>query len=77
MVAAFQLHFIAPAVDVIDRRGPGNEMHHPELKPKKAKVRFNHPPLLTRRSTSVLKVGVSYVWKMEKCITSYSQRRLR
>ena len=39
MVAAFQLRFIAFAVDVIDRRGPSNKMHS-QLKPKKAKVRY-------------------------------------
>ena len=39
MVAAFQLRFMAFAVDFIDRRGPSNEMRH-QLKPKKAKVRL-------------------------------------
>ena len=28
------------------------------------------PALLTRRSALVLKVGVSYWWKMMKCVTS-------
>ena len=39
MAAAFQLRFVAFAIDVIDRRGPSNEMHH-QLKPKKTKVRL-------------------------------------
>ena len=68
MEAAFQLRFMAFAVDVIDRHGPSNEMRR-QLKPKKAKgisslysskQRFTHPSLITRRSASVLKVGVSY-----------------
>ena len=37
MAAAFQLHFMAFAVDVIDGRGPSNKMLC-QLKPKKAKV---------------------------------------
>ena len=28
IVAAFQIHFMALAVDVIDRRGPSNKMDH-------------------------------------------------
>ena len=39
MVAAFQFCFMALAVDVIDRRGPSNEMHR-QLQPKKAEVRL-------------------------------------
>ena len=39
MAAAFQLRFTALAVDVIDRRGPSNEMHR-QLQPKKTKVRL-------------------------------------
>ena len=35
MAAAFQLHFMAFAVDVIDRRGPSNKMRR-QLKPKMA-----------------------------------------
>ena len=33
-------------------------------------------PLLTRQSAAVLKMVVSYVRKMAKCVTSYSQRTL-
>ena len=72
MAAAFQFHFMTLAVDVIDRWGPSNEMRR-QLQPKKTKEiishlysskrRFTHPPLLTRRSALVLKVGVSYGWK--------------
>ena len=29
--------------------------------------------LLTRQSALVFKVGVSYGWKMTKCVASYSQ----
>ena len=36
MAAAFQLRLMAFAIDVIDRRGPSNEMHHP----KTVKVRL-------------------------------------
>ena len=39
MAPAFQLCFMAFAIDVIDRRGPSNEMRR-QLKPKKAKVRL-------------------------------------
>ena len=39
MAAAFQLRFMALAIDVFDRRGPSNEMSR-QLKPKKAKVRL-------------------------------------
>ena len=39
MAAAFQLRFIAFAVNFIDRYGPSNEMRH-QLKPKKVKVRL-------------------------------------
>ena len=42
MAAAFQLHFMAFAIDVIDRRGPSNEMRH-QLNSKKAKVRPHWP----------------------------------
>ena len=38
MASALQLRFMAFAIDVIDRRGPSNEMRH-QLNPKKAKVR--------------------------------------
>ena len=38
---------------------------------------FTRPSSLTRRSTLVLKVGVSIRWKMAICVASYSQRRLR
>ena len=83
-MAAFQLHFMALAIDVIDRCGPSDEMHR-QLQPKKTKLRrlyrskrrFTHSLLPIRRSASVLKVGVSYESKMAKCVASYSQRRLR
>ena len=42
MAAAFQLHFIAFAIDFINRRGPSNEMCR-QLKPKMAKVRLYYP----------------------------------
>ena len=32
--------------------------------------------MLAKRSALVLKVGVSYEWKMAKCVASYSQARL-
>ena len=38
-VAAFCFRFIALAIDVIDRRGPSNEMRR-QLQPKKTKVRL-------------------------------------
>ena len=41
-----------------------------------SKRRFSRPSLLTRRSASVFKVGVSYESKIAKCVASYSQRRL-
>ena len=37
IVATFQFRFMALAVDVIDRRGPSNEMCC-QLQPKKTKV---------------------------------------
>ena len=37
-MAAFQLRFMALAVDVIDRRGPSNEIHR-HLQPKKTKMK--------------------------------------
>ena len=40
MAAAFQLRFMALAVDVIDRHDPTNEMHH-QLQAKKTKVRLH------------------------------------
>ena len=84
-MAAFQLCFMALAVDVIDRHAPSNEMCR-QLQPKKLKVKnyishlysskrcFSHPSLLARLSASVLKVGVLYESKMAKCVTSYSLR---
>ena len=39
IVAAFQIRFMALAVDVINRRGPSNKMRH-QLQPKKTKVRL-------------------------------------
>ena len=38
MAATFQFRFMALAVDVIDRRGPSNEMRR-QLQPKKTEVR--------------------------------------
>ena len=80
---------MALVIYIIDRHDPSNEMRH-QLQPKKTKVRlrsishlysskrhFTHPSLLTRQSTSILKVGVSYESKVVKCVASYSQRRLR
>ena len=78
---------MALAVNVIDRHGPSSEMGH-QLRSKKIKVgciirlysnkrRFTRASLLTRWSSLVLKVGVSYGWKMTKCVASYSQRILR
>ena len=43
----------------------------------RSKGRFTRPSLLTRKSTLVLIVGVSYMWKKAKCVASHSQRRLR
>ena len=72
---------MALAVNVIDRHGPSNEMRC-HLQPKETKVtlyypnskrRFISPSLLTtRRIALVLKVGVSYGWKMTKCDANYS-----
>ena len=85
MAAAFQSRIIASAVDVIDRRGPSNEMRR-QLQLNKTKVRLywpsskrrlTRPSLLTIRSASVLKVGVLHDAKIAKCFASYSQRRLR
>ena len=39
IVAVFQFRFMAPAIDVIDRRDPSNEKRG-QLQPKKAKVRL-------------------------------------
>ena len=39
IAAAFQLRFVALAVNVIDRSGPSNEMRF-QLQPKKTKVRL-------------------------------------
>ena len=57
-MAAFQLCFMALTVDVIDRRGPSNEMRH-QLKPKKAKseavltvykaAKTFYPPFITNK----------------------------
>ena len=86
MAAAFQFQFMALAIDFIDRRDPSNEKRR-QLQPNKTKViisslysskrRLSRPSLQTRRSASILKVGVSYESKMAKCVVSYSQRRLR
>ena len=38
-MVAFYFHFIAFAINVIDRRGPSNEMQR-QLQPKKTKVRL-------------------------------------
>ena len=37
--AAFHFHFIASAVDIIDRRGPSNKMRR-QLQLKKTKVKL-------------------------------------
>ena len=39
IVAAFDFSFIALAIDVINRRGPSNELRH-QLQTKKIKVRL-------------------------------------
>ena len=39
MAAAFQLRLMAFAVDIINRRGPSNEMRR-QLNPKKVKIRL-------------------------------------
>ena len=39
-MAAFQLRFMALAVDVIDRHGPTNEMLASIKQPKKTKIRL-------------------------------------
>ena len=39
IAAAFQFHFMALAIDVIDRRDPSNEMGH-QLQPNRTKVRL-------------------------------------
>ena len=39
IAAAFQSCFMSLAVNVIDRRGPSNEIHH-QLQPKKTKVKL-------------------------------------
>ena len=87
-MTAFQFRFMALTIDVIYRRGPSNEMCH-QLQPKKTKVRLYLDvyiaaedvllclSLLARQNASVLKVGVRYVWKMAKCVASYSQKRLK
>ena len=70
MAAAFQLCFMAFAVDVIDRCGPSNEMRC-QLKLKKAKVscishlysskrHFSPPSLVTRLSGLVLREDALY-----------------
>ena len=38
-LCCFSVLFIALQVNVIDRRGPSNEMHH-QLQPKKTKIRL-------------------------------------
>ena len=39
ITAAFYLHFMTLAIDVIRRRGPSNEIHR-QLQPKNTKVRL-------------------------------------
>ena len=62
-------------IDVIDKRGPSNKMHR-HLYQKETKVtlhylcnntksHFTLPSSLTRQSALVLKVGVSYEWKIK------------
>ena len=61
---------MALSVDIIDRRGPSNEMCH-QLQPKEDCIshlysslrRFTHPSLLAKWSALVLKVG--FVVRME------------
>ena len=48
-MAAFQTRFMALAVDVMDRRDPGNEMVY-QLKPKKTKVRLYQPFILQQKT---------------------------
>ena len=72
--AAFQLHFMALAIDVIDRSGPSSKMCH-QLHLMKNKVTLILsvyitaegilPTLksLTKQSALVLKVGVTYRWQ--------------
>ena len=71
---------MALALNVINRRGPSNEMRR-QLNPKKDNIKlylavyiatedFTCPSLLKRRSASVLKVGVLYMWKMTKRVAS-------
>ena len=57
---------MALAVDVVDRRGPSNQMH----------LTFYLPFIANKTKRLFLKVGVSYRYKLAKCVTSYSQRRL-
>ena len=72
IAAASQFCFMALAIGVTDRCGPSNEMHR-HSQPKKAKIkRFTYPLLQARLSTLVLKVCVSYIWKMAKCVASYT-----
>ena len=70
-MAAFQLCFIALVVDVIDRRGPSNEIRR-QLQPKKTKVRLYYPltwyqkifypPFITNKTKHFsFKVSRSYV----------------
>ena len=64
-----QYHFMALAIDVIDRGGPSNKIFC-QLQPMSTKVsplssskkHFSCPLLLKRWSTLLLKVGVSYGW---------------
>ena len=42
IVTAFQFHFMALAINIIDRHSPSNEMHR-QLQPKKTKVRLYYP----------------------------------
>jgi len=49
IAAAFQLHFVALVVDVIDRRGHSYEIRH-QLQPKKTKVRLYMPFILQQKT---------------------------
>ena len=68
--AAYQLHFVALANNIIDRPGTSNEMHR-QLQPRRrciiclynSKGHFTNPSLITKQNTLVLKL-VSYEWRL-------------
>ena len=54
---------MALAVDIMPGHGSNSKMH-PQLQPKKTKVRLYYIAIdIARGSASVLKVGVSYGWQ--------------